>query len=361
MPGAGAGCRLGGLDRAHVAGGQARAPSRRPEAARGRPGPRRAAGAAPCRGAARCHRRTTRRRHRRARSMPVAPLGRCGIGRASWSARTSSTSTPGARGCQLVAGRVGRHRGAGGRATAGWRGAVTTGTWPSRRSEGRSAWSWCRWLSSTASTSSTWCCTGRSRRRRSMPEPAAQQGVGEDAQRRRARAAPSSGRARWRARRRVPWSCPQPAAVPRPHASRGTMGAPCPPPTADRPATAPVLPPLHIGRHVVESPVVLAPMAGITNRAFRRLCREYGTAGLAGRWRLRGDQPLRVRDGDDPGARRAHPGDDAAHLARPRRGPPLGAAVLRRPGDRRAWPPASSSPRTAPTTSTSTSAARCPR
>lgn len=44
---------------------------------------------------------------------------------------------------------------------------------------------------------------------------------------------------------------------------------------------APVLPPLHIGRHVVESPVVLAPMAGITNRAFRRLCREYGSAGLA--------------------------------------------------------------------------------
>ncbi|MGL4743893.1 MAG: tRNA dihydrouridine synthase DusB, partial [Dermatophilaceae bacterium] len=43
----------------------------------------------------------------------------------------------------------------------------------------------------------------------------------------------------------------------------------------------PVLPPLRIGRHVIESPVVLAPMAGITNRAFRRLCREYGTAGSA--------------------------------------------------------------------------------
>ncbi|HQF02586.1 MAG TPA: tRNA dihydrouridine synthase DusB [Phycicoccus sp.] len=45
-------------------------------------------------------------------------------------------------------------------------------------------------------------------------------------------------------------------------------------------ATAPVMPPLHIGRHVIESPVVLAPMAGITNRAFRRICREYGAAGL---------------------------------------------------------------------------------
>ena len=45
-------------------------------------------------------------------------------------------------------------------------------------------------------------------------------------------------------------------------------------------ATAPVMPPLHIGRHVIESPVVLAPMAGITNRAFRRICREFGAAGL---------------------------------------------------------------------------------
>ena len=44
-------------------------------------------------------------------------------------------------------------------------------------------------------------------------------------------------------------------------------------------APRPVLPPLRIGRHVIESPVVLAPMAGITNRAFRRLCREYGNDG----------------------------------------------------------------------------------
>jgi nifR3 family TIM-barrel protein len=39
------------------------------------------------------------------------------------------------------------------------------------------------------------------------------------------------------------------------------------------------LPPLQIGRHTIGSPVVLAPMAGITNRAFRRLCRQYGDAG----------------------------------------------------------------------------------
>jgi nifR3 family TIM-barrel protein len=37
--------------------------------------------------------------------------------------------------------------------------------------------------------------------------------------------------------------------------------------------------PLRLGEHVVAPPVVLAPMAGITNIAFRRLCREQG-AGL---------------------------------------------------------------------------------
>jgi nifR3 family TIM-barrel protein len=37
--------------------------------------------------------------------------------------------------------------------------------------------------------------------------------------------------------------------------------------------------PLALGDHPVWPPVVLAPMAGITNVAFRRLCREYG-AGL---------------------------------------------------------------------------------
>jgi nifR3 family TIM-barrel protein len=47
--------------------------------------------------------------------------------------------------------------------------------------------------------------------------------------------------------------------------------------TLTPPSTVPA--PLAIGSLRLENPIVLAPMAGITNTAFRRLCREYG-AGL---------------------------------------------------------------------------------
>jgi nifR3 family TIM-barrel protein len=52
-------------------------------------------------------------------------------------------------------------------------------------------------------------------------------------------------------------------------------------PIATRPDAAERAPAgtLRIGPYMVASPVVLAPMAGITNQAFRRLCREQMTAG----------------------------------------------------------------------------------
>ena len=42
------------------------------------------------------------------------------------------------------------------------------------------------------------------------------------------------------------------------------------------PVSTSLLPPLRIGPHEAAAPVVLAPMAGITNQAFRRLCRGFG-------------------------------------------------------------------------------------
>ena len=49
--------------------------------------------------------------------------------------------------------------------------------------------------------------------------------------------------------------------------------------SAPLPSAAPVLPALKLGAVAVDPPVILAPMAGVTNVAFRRLCRTFG-AGL---------------------------------------------------------------------------------
>ena len=44
--------------------------------------------------------------------------------------------------------------------------------------------------------------------------------------------------------------------------------------------TSTALKPLQIGDIVVETPLALAPMAGHSNYALRRLCREIGGCGL---------------------------------------------------------------------------------
>lgn len=55
-----------------------------------------------------------------------------------------------------------------------------------------------------------------------------------------------------------------------------TLTAPHPETLADSAAPRLTLAPLQLGRLTFDVPVVLSPMAGITNSAFRRLCAEYG-------------------------------------------------------------------------------------
>ncbi|WP_324276913.1 tRNA-dihydrouridine synthase [Blastococcus brunescens] len=117
------------------------------------------------------------------------------------------------------------------------------------------------------------------------------------------------------------------------------------------PATA--LPPLKLGALAVDPAVVLAPMAGITNPAFRTLCREFG-AGLYVCEMIttralveRNEKTLRmIRATADERTR--SPSSSTASTRRP-------WAARSRCSSTRA------SPAPARRTSTSTSAARCPR
>ncbi len=49
---------------------------------------------------------------------------------------------------------------------------------------------------------------------------------------------------------------------------------------------------MHIGAYLIDNPVALAPMAGITDKPFRRLCREYGAGWAVGEM-LNSDPTLR--------------------------------------------------------------------
>ena len=85
---------------------------------------------------------------------------------------------------------------------------------------------------------------------------------------------------------------------------------------------------LSLGSLQVRTPVVLAPMAGITNAAYRRLCLEQ-TRGQGGDGVFVCEMITSPRAGR---GRRAHPGHAGLRRARDH---PLGAALRHRPGLRR--------------------------
>ncbi len=67
------------------------------------------------------------------------------------------------------------------------------------------------------------------------------------------------------------------------------------PATTDVPAK--LMPPLRIGPIEVTTPVELAPMAGVTNASFRRLCRLYGESALPEALRPDGEGPVPLPGG----------------------------------------------------------------
>lgn len=67
-------------------------------------------------------------------------------------------------------------------------------------------------------------------------------------------------------------------------------------------------PPLRVGRHIIETPLLLAPMAGVTDRCFRMLCRRLG-AGLCFSEMTHADP--RLRETPKSRARHDHTGEPA--------------------------------------------------
>ncbi len=80
---------------------------------------------------------------------------------------------------------------------------------------------------------------------------------------------------------------------------------------SERSRGTPAMKPLRIGPHTLPSNVVLAPMAGVTDRAFRRLCRRFG-AGLAASEMLTAD--VRLWGTDKSRRRMDHSGEPAPRV-----------------------------------------------
>jgi len=74
--------------------------------------------------------------------------------------------------------------------------------------------------------------------------------------------------------------------------------------------TATARPPLTLGKHVLAVPVVLAPMAGITNLAYRSLCRSFAEEALLGSEALVGGRPPGLFVSEMVTARALVEGDD---------------------------------------------------